>query len=61
MRKLKKKCLNKELGHWSEMKCIQDNFGDFHFGYQCSRCGAIMQKTKYCGNCGIEMDNPYLF
>lgn len=52
---------HEQLGHWSEMKCIQDNFGDFHFGYQCSHCGAIMQKTKYCGNCGIKMDNPHLF
>ncbi|MCM1167225.1 MAG: hypothetical protein NC401_14555, partial [Ruminococcus sp.] len=30
--------------------------GDFHFGYKCSACGAILNKTRYCGNCGAKMD-----
>lgn len=30
--------------------------GDLHFGFQCSLCKAIVNKTKYCGNCGARMD-----
>ncbi len=45
-------------GSWSkEMLSKQDTvFGDFHFGFQCSVCGALMNKTAYCGNCGAKMD-----
>ncbi|MCM1059433.1 MAG: hypothetical protein NC452_03990 [Eubacterium sp.] len=45
-------------GKWSDkMVGIQDEvFGDTHFGFQCSECGAVLNKTKYCGNCGAKMD-----
>lgn len=43
---------------WSEdMKLVEDAFGDRRCGFQCSRCKAIVNKTKYCGNCGAIMKN----
>ena len=44
-------------GRWSkEMVCCEDENGYFHFGYQCSQCKAILNKTKRCGECGAIMD-----
>lgn len=44
-------------GHWSkEMVGYADENGNFHFGYQCSQCKAILNKTKRCGECGAIMD-----
>ena len=45
-------------GKWSKgMVSKEDSvFGDLHFGFQCSECGAILNKTPYCGNCGAKMD-----
>ena len=44
-------------GRWSkEMVCYEDENGYFHFGYQCSQCKAILNKTKRCGECGAIMD-----
>lgn len=45
-------------GSWSsEMLSKHDpEYGDYHFGFQCSVCGALMNKTAYCGNCGAKMD-----
>ena len=47
-----------ENAEWSEnMKCVEDECGDFYFGYMCSNCKAIMNRTKFCGNCGARMIN----
>lgn len=47
-----------EDAKWSEnMKCVEDECGDFYFGYRCSNCKAIMNRTKFCGNCGARMIN----
>jgi len=47
-----------EDAKWSEdMECEEDKCGDFYFGYRCSNCKAIMNKTKFCGNCGARMIN----
>ncbi len=45
-------------GRWSnDMVSYMDDFnGDMHIGFQCSKCKAILNKTKYCGNCGAKMD-----
>lgn len=44
-------------GSWSEKQvAYKDSFGDFHFGFKCSECGAIISKSNYCGNCGAKMD-----
>ena len=45
-------------GKWSDKMVGQQDkvFGDTHFGFQCSECGAILNKTPYCGNCGAKMD-----
>lgn len=45
-------------GKWSSKMLSKEDpvFGDLHFGFQCSECGAILNKTKYCGNCGAKMD-----
>lgn len=45
-------------GKWSNtMVCQVDPiFGDSHFGFKCSECGALLNKTTYCGNCGAKMD-----
>lgn len=45
-------------GRWSDnMVSYMDDFnGDMHIGFQCSECKAILNKTKYCGNCGVKMD-----
>ena len=48
-------------GHWSEkMVAYQtesdvEEHGDLHFGFQCSECKAVLNKTKFCGNCGAKM------
>ena len=34
-----------------------DECGDFYFGYMCSNCKAVMNRTKFCGNCGARMIN----
>ena len=47
-----------EDAEWSkDMKCVEDECGDFYFGYMCSNCKAIMNRTKFCGNCGAIMIN----
>ena len=47
-----------ENAEWSEnMKCVEDECGEFYFGYMCSNCKAIMNRTKFCGNCGARMIN----
>ena len=47
-----------ENAEWSEnMKCVEDECGDFYFGYMCSNCKAIINRTKFCGNCGARMIN----
>lgn len=46
-------------GSWSKRKVAREEnppFGDFHFGFKCSVCGAILNKTPYYGNCGAKMD-----
>lgn len=45
-------------GRWSDnMVSYMDDFnGDIHIGFRCSECKAILNKTKYCGNCGAKMD-----
>lgn len=45
-------------GKWSDtMVCQVDPiFGDSHFGFKCSECGEVLNKTPYCGNCGAKMD-----
>lgn len=45
-------------GRWSDnMVSYMDDFnGDMHFGFRCSECKAILNKTRYCGNCGAKMD-----
>lgn len=46
-------------GAWSDkMVGVRDEMflGDFHFGFKCSECGAVLNKTNYCGNCGAKMD-----
>ncbi|MCH5323982.1 MAG: hypothetical protein J1E39_02100 [Eubacterium sp.] len=45
-------------GKWSDkMVSYKDElFGDLTFGFRCSVCGSILNKTKYCGNCGAIMD-----
>ena len=44
-------------GHWSkEMVSYKDQYGNFHFGYECSRCKSIVNKGNYCLNCGAKMD-----
>ena len=44
-------------GHWSkEMVSYKDQYGDFHFGYECSRCKSIVNKGNYCPKCGAKMD-----
>ncbi|MBP0985124.1 MAG: hypothetical protein J6A19_15515 [Oscillospiraceae bacterium] len=43
--------------HWSkEMMYVTDGFGDRRFGFQCSRCKGIFNKTLFCGGCGAKMD-----
>lgn len=43
---------------WSDkMVGYYDAYNDFHAGYQCSECHAILNKTKYCGNCGAKMSD----
>lgn len=47
-----------EDAEWSEnMKCVEDECGDFYFGYVCSNCKSVMERTKFCGNCGARMIN----
>lgn len=50
-------------GEWSDkMVAVSDNgrigyhSDDVHFGYCCSECGAVLNKTNYCGNCCAKMD-----
>lgn len=50
-------------GHWSDkmIAVSQKNKGGYHeddyaFGFQCSECGEVLNKTAYCGNCGAKMD-----
>ena len=44
-------------GYWSkEMVSYKDQYGNFHFGYECSRCKSIVNKGNYCLNCGAKMD-----
>ena len=44
-------------GKWSEKpRTYKDKFGNFCFGFQCSECGVIINKTRYWGNCGAKMD-----
>lgn len=50
---IKDKC-----GKWSDKQvAYRDEYGGMHFGYQCSVCGAIVNKTNYCGACGAKMEN----
>ncbi len=43
-------------GKWSDKQVAYiDEYGDLHFGYKCSACGAILSKTNYCGACGAKM------
>lgn len=45
-------------GKWSDKQVAYiGEYGDLHFGYRCSACGAILNKTNYCGACGAKMDN----
>ena len=47
-----------ENAEWSEnMKCVENECGDFYFGYVCSNCKAVMERTKFCGNYGARMIN----
>ena len=47
-----------KCGKWSDkQKAYRGEYGDVHFGYQCSVCGAIVNKTNYCGACGAKMEN----
>ena len=35
-------------GSWSEKQVVyRDSFGDFHFGFKCSECGAIINKSNF--------------
>lgn len=50
-------------GYWSDKMIAvpQKNKVGYHeddyaFGFQCSECGEILNKTAYCGNCGAKMD-----
>lgn len=50
-------------GHWSDkmVAVSQKNKVGYHeddyaFGFQCSECGEVLNKTAYCGNCGAKMD-----
>lgn len=49
-------------GHWSnKIVVISERAAGYHeddvrFGFQCSVCGGILNKTRYCGNCGAKMD-----
>lgn len=49
-------------GQWSnEMVFAKETAPGYHsddvrFGFRCSECGAILNKTRYCGNCGAKMD-----
>lgn len=38
-----------------------DEHGNLHFGFRCSECGAVLNKTKFCGNCGARMDGDKNF
>lgn len=47
-----------KCGKWSDkQKAYRGEYGDVHFGYQCSVCGAIVNKANYCGACGAKMKN----
>ena len=47
-----------KCGKWSDKQvAYRGEYGDIHFGYQCSVCGAIVNKTNYCGACGAKMEN----
>lgn len=44
-------------GFWGkETLPFKDKQGNQHFGACCSSCGAILDRTKYCGECGAKMD-----
>lgn len=44
-------------GFWGkETLPFKDKQGNQHFGACCSRCGAILDRTKFCGECGAKMD-----
>ena len=50
------------FGLWSENKVYcEDNLdgisvGNGRYGYRCSNCGGIFDKTPYCGGCGAKMN-----
>lgn len=49
-------------GRWSDkmiavkINDIGSHDDDYRFGFRCSECGVVLNKTKYCGNCGAKMD-----
>lgn len=49
-------------GSWSnKMVAVKERFFGYHgddarFGFRCSECGEVLDKTLYCGNCGTKMD-----
>lgn len=48
-------------GFWSkETLPFKDKQGNQHFGACCSNCGAILDRTKFCGECGAKMDEHAL-
>lgn len=43
-------------GFWGkETLPFKDKQGNQHFGACCSNCGAILDRTKFCGECGAKM------
>lgn len=47
-----------KCGKWSDKQvAYRGEYGDVHFGYQCSVCGAIVNKANYCGVCGTKMES----
>ena len=56
---LKKKISLEDVHHgfWGkETLPFKDKQGNQHFGACCSNCGAILDRTKFCGECGARMD-----
>lgn len=50
-------------GHWSDKmvtvskkNTVGYHEDDYAFGFQCSECDEVLNKTAYCGNCGAKMD-----
>lgn len=44
-------------GEWNEeMVSYTDRYGNLHFGFMCSECHGVYNKTNYCGGCGSKMD-----